>query len=142
MSGCAGGCIPENETVQSFDEQLDRLKKAAGAGSDTALACFLGITQGSMSGAKAKKKIPPAWFFQIAEQTGASVDFLYSGKAENSLQREQSAPHASGCPGCAALGQALLHEQQERRALSRENGALLRENGELKGQLKALRERL
>lgn len=56
------------------------MKKAVKADSDTAFACFLGISQGSVSGAKAQKKIPPAWFFQVADKTGLSVDFLYSGK--------------------------------------------------------------
>lgn len=66
--------------MQLFETQYERLKKAVNADSDTAFASFLGIKQGSISGAKDKKKIPLAWFFQVAEKTGLSIDFLYSGK--------------------------------------------------------------
>lgn len=126
--------------MQPFDDQLERLKKAVGADSDTALACHLGITQGSMSGAKAKKRIPPAWFFLISDKTGVSVDFLYSGNGETGPTGEQQSDVSGNCPSCAILERALLRERQERQMLNQENKELLRENGELKGQIRVLRE--
>lgn len=122
--------------MQSFNEQLERMKKAVGADSDTALAGYLGITQGSMSGAKAKRKIPPAWFFLVSDKTGISVDFLYSGNTRGGQgATEQQSDVPSSCQGCVILERQLLQERQERQSLSKENG-------ELKVQIARLEERL
>lgn len=122
--------------MQSFNEQLDRMKKAVGVESDTALAGYLGITQGSMSGAKAKRKIPPAWFFFVSDRTGVSVDFLYSGSAKGGHGGGEQQPGVpNNCQGCAVLERQLSQERQERQFLSKENG-------ELKVQIARLEERL
>lgn len=89
--------------MQPFDVQFERLKKAVNADSDTALASFLGISQGSISGAKLKKQIPPAWFFQIAEKTGFSIDFLYSGKNPNNATQLSEVDVSSGSRQLSSL---------------------------------------
>lgn len=122
--------------MQPFSEQLERMKKAVGVDTDTALAGYLGITQGSMSGAKAKKKIPPHWFFLVSDKTGISIDFLYSGNARMEQQdAEQQSETSNNCHGCAILERQLSQERQERQFLSKENG-------ELKAQIARLEERL
>ncbi|HEU6435829.1 MAG TPA: S24 family peptidase [Nitratidesulfovibrio sp.] len=68
--------------MQDLENQLERLKKASGVESDTAFAQFLGISQGSISGAKKKGQLPHSWFFQVAEKTGASTDWLFFGRGE------------------------------------------------------------
>lgn len=136
FSGCVVGCIKRKNLCNPYNEQLERMKKAVGADSDTALAGYLGITQGSMSGAKAKRKIPLAWFFLVSDKTGISVDFLYSGNAKGGQgDAEQQSDVPNSCQGCVILERQMLQERQERQFLSRENG-------ELKVQIARLEERL
>lgn len=66
--------------MQALEAQLERLKKACGVETDTAFADFLGISQGSISGAKKKGQLPHSWFFQVAEKTNISADWLCFGR--------------------------------------------------------------
>lgn len=61
------------------DQQLERLKQAAGVTTDTALASYLGIKQGSISGAKSRGRIPAKWFLNVAQKSGRSVEWLKNG---------------------------------------------------------------
>ena len=74
--------------MQLFEAQFERLKKASGVETDTAFASFLGLRQGSISGAKKKKQLPHAWFFQVAEKTGVSSDWLFWGRGPMQLPSE------------------------------------------------------
>lgn len=80
--------------MQTFETQLERLKKASKTVTDTAFASFLGLKQGSISGAKNKGIVPPAWFFQVAEKTGLSIDWLFYGTGSMHKNQEQTAPMA------------------------------------------------
>lgn len=64
----------------TFDEILGRMKLAVGAKSDTAFAKAMGFSQSSISGAKERQSIPPAWAIQLAERFDISVDWIWFGK--------------------------------------------------------------
>ena len=145
--------------MQLFEAQFERLKKAAGVETDTAFASFLGLRQGSISGAKKKKQLPHAWFFQVAEKTGVSSDWLFWGRGEmsapetpNQLPIQQTAlptSVANECPRCTELEHELKQEREERRELAadnrrlyREKEQLLREKEELLRENGSLREKL
>ena len=55
---------------------LDRLKQATTAKSDTDLARILGVTQQSVSNARANNKVPDSWIRIAAQKYGLSADWL------------------------------------------------------------------
>jgi hypothetical protein len=120
----------------SFDEVLSRLKKSTESDSDTKLALNLGLSQGSISGAKQKRKIPPGWIVSVATTFGVSADWLLSGngpmKRGVSPEDAQAAVGASGCARCATLEVELHEERGMNRDMVAENRQLWKENGELK----------
>ncbi|MBI9081645.1 MAG: helix-turn-helix domain-containing protein [Pseudodesulfovibrio sp.] len=120
----------------SFDEVLSRLKKSTGSGSDTELALNLGLSQGSISGAKQKRKIPPGWIISVATTFGVSADWLLSGNGPMKLGDLTEVAHPreapSGCAKCAGLEIEMGKERDMNRDLVAENRQLWKENGELK----------
>lgn len=136
--------------MQLFEAQLERLKKASGVDTDTAFSFFLDMSQGSISGAKKKKKIPHSWFFQVAEKTGVSTDWLFFGRGpmypaleEIPAQRAEPAmsviqeisAQQAACPRCAKLEAKLEKIEVQRDELVAENRQLLRENGNLRAMV-------
>ena len=128
--------------MQLFEAQFERLKKASGVETDTAFASFLGLRQGSISGAKKKKQLPHAWFFQVAEKTGVSSDWLFWGRGP--MQISDGPGQADGIKGkadfsddflpthpternLAKLEHELDIEREERRELAADNRRLYRE---------------
>lgn len=73
----------------TFDAVLGRMKAATRTSSDTALAKILNLRQSSISGAKERQSIPPAWAVQIAQDYGVSLDWLMFGEGE--MKRGQAA---------------------------------------------------
>ena len=63
-----------------IDEQLSRLRETVGARTDTALASALGITQGGISSAKRRGKVPDRWFVKTAGAFGVNLEWLHTGK--------------------------------------------------------------
>lgn len=140
--------------MQLFEAQFERLKKVSGVDTDTAFASFLGLRQGSISGAKKKRQVPHAWFFQIAEKTGASADWLFWGrgpmrisdtrnqdveatvKAEYFRESQTSPPVEKNF---SKLERELELEREERRELAAENRRLYREKEEVLKELGELR---
>lgn len=140
--------------MQTLEAQLYRLKTACGAGTDTAFADFLGISQGSISGAKKKGQLPHSWFFQVAEKTNVSSDWLCFGRGSMRHSEEAKLPEKqtqiteepralastkTTCERCVRLEKELEEERRERRELVAEcrlavveNRKLMKENGELK----------
>ncbi len=140
------GCIFREESVQLFEAQFERLKKASGVDTDTAFASFLGLRQGSISGAKKKKQLPHAWFFQVAEKTGVSSDWLFWGRGPMQLPSESELadelkgkvelsdaplPTSSVGKNLAKLEHELDLEREERRELAAETRRLYREKENL-----------
>jgi hypothetical protein len=127
--------------MQDYEGQLERLKKALNVESDTALAQLLEISQGSVSGAKKRGQIPYAWFFQVAEKTDSSLDWLFRGvgPAENldgkPVQRQTVNAAPSTCPRCLDLYERLVQAQERENALLKENSVLKVENQVLQARL-------
>lgn len=68
--------LPETEA----EAIIERLKKAAGANSDTQLAEILDITRQNIGSARKRNEVPPAWLIKIGEITGTSIDWLLRGR--------------------------------------------------------------
>ncbi len=63
----------------SFSQTLARLLRALDADSDAELARALGITPQSISGARKRGEVPPAWIQTCAAQTGVNAHWLFFG---------------------------------------------------------------
>lgn len=72
----------DSKLPNSFDEIFGRLKLVFGVETDTDFARCMGFKQGSVSGAKQKKAIPPAWITEVALSKGVSADWLLTGEGE------------------------------------------------------------
>ena len=138
--------------MQDFSEQLARLKQACNAASDTALARILECSQGSISNAKTKGRLPTSWVFQISEKFSVSADWIYFGRGgmrpgETDACREAAGAEAPDlpvpgrCPQCSRLVRALDEERRERRELCQENRRLWAENCRLREWTARLEER-
>jgi len=77
-------------SATTYLDILDRMKLATNTKSDTAFAQALRVRQSSVSGAKDRQRIPPAWAVQIALEYGVSMDWLMLGEGE--MMRGASAP--------------------------------------------------
>lgn len=131
--------------MQAYETQLERLKLALNVESDTAFSQLLDVSQGSVSGAKRRGQIPFAWFFQVAEKTGTSIDWLYSGRSpmRPATPVDEDQPQMADvqypekieqntCPRCVKMEKELSEEREERRELARENRQLWKENAALR----------
>jgi hypothetical protein len=83
----------DSKLPKSFDEIFGRLKLVFGVETDTDFARCMGFKQGSVSGAKQKKAIPPAWITEVALSKGVSADWLLTGEGE--MRREGGAKFAN-----------------------------------------------
>ena len=63
----------------SFSQTLARLMRALDAASEAELARALGITPQSVSGARKRGEVPPAWIQTCAAQTGVNAHWLFFG---------------------------------------------------------------
>lgn len=63
-----------------FKETLQRLMQALTVVSDAELARSLGITPQSVSGARKRGEVPPAWVQTCAAQTGVNAHWLFFGR--------------------------------------------------------------
>lgn len=59
---------------------LQRLMQALGAQTDAELARALGITPQSVSGARKRGEVPPAWVQTCAASTGVNAHWLFFGR--------------------------------------------------------------
>jgi len=69
---------------------LARLLEAINADSIEQLAAALGVSRQAVYHAKTNKKIPPAWFVNIASKYSLSLDWLVFGT--NSMRRGEESP--------------------------------------------------
>ena len=63
-----------------FTQTVRRLMQALEVNSDAELARALGITPQSVSGARKRGEVPPAWIQACAEQTGVNAHWLFFGR--------------------------------------------------------------
>ena len=62
----------------SFDI-IARMKELTASPSDAALARYLGVTQPALVQWRTKNILPMAYCIEVAEKTGASLDYIYRG---------------------------------------------------------------
>ncbi|MEG6548904.1 helix-turn-helix transcriptional regulator [Desulfocurvibacter africanus] len=79
-----------------FHSVFARMKEAVGASTDAELGAALGLKQQTVSAAKSKKQIPPAWITKIASEHGISADWLLFG--ESPMRRSVPGPGNVGFP--------------------------------------------
>ena len=65
--------------MTSFDEVLDRIKKATGARTQVELANLLGIRQSSISDAKRRNSVPADWYMKLYRSLGLNPEWLSDG---------------------------------------------------------------
>lgn len=75
-------------TTTSYDAVFSRLMAAVGTNKAVDVANALGISQQSISGAKAKQKIPEGWLTTISDKYRVSVDWLRTGEGEMKRTRQ------------------------------------------------------
>ncbi|MDL2272126.1 helix-turn-helix domain-containing protein, partial [Desulfovibrio sp. OttesenSCG-928-I05] len=90
-----------------IEQQLARLREAAGVHTDTALAKALGITQGGISSAKRRGRIPDKWLVKTASVYGVYLEWLHSGKGPMRMTHGREAPHQPGTGPFAMGAQSL-----------------------------------
>ena len=96
-------------SATTFDAILGRMKAATKTTSDTALAKILNLRQSSISGAKERQSIPPAWAVQIAQDYGVSLDWLMFGKGEAKREATQERPEPAQAPPVRAETVATIY---------------------------------
>lgn len=82
-----------------FDLLLGRIKQSLGVKTDTDMAKALGLTQGSVSKAKGKRQIPPAWLIQIAQSKGISLNWLLFGEPASPDAPQTATEHQARATG-------------------------------------------
>lgn len=80
--------------TNTFDAILGRLLTASSSKNDSELARALGIKPQSVSGARKRGEVPPAWIQSYAEKTGICSDWLFFGRGPMRLGAELPAPQA------------------------------------------------
>lgn len=126
-----------DDELFSFQNVLDRLKKATKTETDIALAKRLGLGQGSISSAKKKGQVPPSWLIRAANDFSVSLDWLYYGEGPMQRGASLSPPISS----TESLETELSKEREMNRELVTENRQLWKENGDLRVELEKLRAR-
>lgn len=151
-----------NDELLSFEAQLQRLKKASNVASDTELAKVLEISQGGVSSAKQRKKLPAEWVKLIALKTGVDANWLFFG--EGTMMKDKAIESMEiQAPADLEFTQRMgrsdrfsiesLFEQnsdlmqenkelvKENRELNKENRQLMKENGDLRVELAEIKAR-
>jgi len=82
----------EKDASAEFLDIFGRLKQATSSATDTDLANCLGIQQGSVSVAKKRLQIPPAWITKISRDHGVSADWILYGTGPMHRGNAQIAP--------------------------------------------------
>jgi len=128
----------------SFGKTVERLKTATGTQTDSALAECLGITQGSLSGAKTKGAVPPKWLIRASKDFSVSLDWLCYGVGpmkRDGTRELVGDTRATACPRCEKLEGELVKERDLNRELIVENRQLWKENGDLRVELERAKAR-
>lgn len=141
----------------SVEAIIIRLKKAAGAATDTELSKKLGLSKQSIAAARAKGEIPAIWIPKAAKLFHVSMDWLYWGAdaphsptfEDGEGPKTPSMAVSSSLTREAKLERELEKEREERRARCEENRQLykamtdlLRENGDLRAEVANLKAQL
>lgn len=71
--------LSRTEKLRRAEYVLERLKKATGSRTNRELAAFLNVSPASVSNAKRQRRVPPDWLVSVGRDTGASIDWLFTG---------------------------------------------------------------
>lgn len=82
-----------------MNDMLHRFFEAAGCGTQTELALFLGIRQSSVSAIKRQRAIPASWLLVLLRQKGVHPDWITTGKGPRFLTPNGSSPPGGYAPG-------------------------------------------
>lgn len=91
VAASVAGSVGKDATAE-FHDVFGRLKEATSSATDTDLANCLGIQQGSVSVAKKRLQIPPAWITKISKDFGASADWILYGIGSMHRGNAQTTP--------------------------------------------------
>ena len=72
-------------TSDEFSTAYARIQHITGSQTQTELAQFLGISQGSVSVAMRRGHIPDKWLLVILRRTGINPDWVLTGEGEQNL---------------------------------------------------------
>jgi hypothetical protein len=67
---------------------IDRMKKCMRASSDARLAAALGVSPGAVSLWRKKDNVPASQVVRVGQETGISLDWLFTGKDIGEVQHE------------------------------------------------------
>ena len=87
-------------SANTFDAVMGRLLTASNSRNDSELARALGITPQSVSGARKRGEVPPAWIQSYAEKTGVCSDWLFFGRGPMRLDETPPAPQSEASAPC------------------------------------------
>lgn len=87
-------------SANTFDAVMGRLLTASNSKNDSELARALGITPQSVSGARKRGEVPPAWIQSYAEKTGVCSDWLFFGRGPMHLDEKPPAPQPEASAPC------------------------------------------
>lgn len=87
-------------SANTFDAVMGRLLTASNSRNDSELARALGITPQSVSGARKRGEVPPAWIQSYAEKTGVCSDWLFFGRGPMHLDETPPAPQPEASAPC------------------------------------------
>ncbi|MDY5430140.1 MAG: S24 family peptidase [Desulfovibrio sp.] len=87
-------------SANTFDAVMGRLLTASNSRNDSELARALGITPQSVSGARKRGEVPPAWIQSYAEKTGVCSDWLFFGRGPMRLDETPPAPQPEASAPC------------------------------------------
>mgnify|MGYP001305361341 FL=1 len=87
-------------SANTFDAVMGRLLTASNSRNDSELARALGITPQSVSGARKRGEVPPAWIQSYAEKTGVCSDWLFFGRGPMRLGETPPAPQPEASAPC------------------------------------------
>lgn len=111
-----------NSLESSFEDILARMKAACGVRTDKELASALGIKYSTITTTRRRGTVPAAWFLEVADKFGASIDWLRAGigamklgslkfsKMRPSERKDDTASDENG-----PLWKASLYKQHEPR---------------------------
>jgi Bacteriophage CI repressor helix-turn-helix domain. len=117
---------------------LSRMQQATNTSNDSSLAQALELSPQSVSDARRKNKVPPAWAINIAKKYQVSLDWLFFGIGTMEIMEAEPGQQV-GCAQCVKLYGKLdsLHERLH--SAMEENGNLREETGKLKTELAILK---
>ncbi len=78
--------MDENEHTGGFAEQMKRLRRVAGAGTQIALAEYLGVSQAAVSDAGRRGRIPAEWLVTLLRSRNVDPEWILTGRGRRHVE--------------------------------------------------------